>query len=247
MTEEQRIWIWKQIGGLLKTISDEDWKDKYVQFHIAQKDAFMKLPASTSRHHCWNGGYAWHIYEVMLNALQIFDNLKTAGFNQFPFSEDELICASYVHDLDKLLVRYTDKADPPSSAQLKYARSLGINIEPNETKNSISPKIDCAANGKPQPSWRELGYYDYDPNYLKVDDAAIVRHLMAIHELPCTEVMLQGICLHEGGFTPILRSGHISKTNPIWAIMHSADLLSSQVQNGLIPFEGMPDKEITHL
>ena len=78
--------------------------------------------ASLRRHHSWPGGYSEHVLEVMNNALIIDANVPLPRKN---YTKDDLILASYFHDIDKLICRYIADAEKPTSRQVDFGAHLG--------------------------------------------------------------------------------------------------------------------------
>ncbi len=94
-----------------------------------KRKGFLEKPSAKNHHHTYKNGLATHTLEVINTA--IFLN-KSFGK---PYSEDEIILASFLHDLGKLYVyRFTDRGidamRPPVSEEalsLRLAYKFGIN------------------------------------------------------------------------------------------------------------------------
>lgn len=210
-------------------ISNISVRSLYLRFHEAQKANYMALPASVKKHHCWPGGYAVHIDEVVTNLLAMLDTLPVI----VDFTLDDAITAAYVHDIDKLLYRYEETSDPASDAQVRYARQLGIQNPESHNKNSLSLLIDAAKNGKKVDVSR-LPKHDYRKEALSFDDGALVKQLCCEHQLDLSYMALHAICWHHGGWAPIAQSGRqgLSSTKPLGALLHAADFISASAQMG---------------
>lgn len=220
---------WKAIGEMLSNLQNPDTRAAYTGFHCKHTEAALTTPASVNMHHCWPGGYAQHIYEVMANLRHMLQCLPRGKTN---FTRDDALTASYVHDLDKLLYRYEPDTSKPSSAQLKLARDLGIPGDPLENRNSISDKIDAAMKGVRLDPAR-LPRHNYRESALDFEDSGIVMHLCVLHGLPLSEMALHAVAVHHGGFSPLARTKGKLVVQPLGALLHAADYISSQVQDGL--------------
>ena len=211
-------------------IENPEWKEKYLMFHEKEKDRLSTFPASVKNHHMWEGGYAQHVWEVMSNVVDIFTNLKLPK-SQINFSADEILCAAYIHDLDKLWRYRRLEGEPPSEKQISYARSLGIALTKSDTKQSVIAKIDAAKRGV-ELDEKQIQRFERLPDMLEFDDGAIVSFYAGKNDLPMTEQMLHAVCLHHGGWSPIARVYPTIVPSPMAALLHSADYISSFVQKG---------------
>jgi hypothetical protein len=205
-------------------------KEPYMEFHLKYEEKMMETPGSVKHHHAWPGGYAVHIAEVMRNLLSLAHGMpvpESSGLNY-----TRLVTSAYIHDLDKLIYRYVPDSDPPSAAQVKYAKDLGIEVEASETKSSISVKIDAVKNKVPLDRQR-ISRHTYAPDFMAFDDGAIVRHICAEHGLQVDLEVLHAVCLHHGGFAPLAVAGVRKPMRPLAVLLHAADMLSAQMQNGM--------------
>ena len=205
----------------------EDIRGAYVAFHVKHKALFLEMPASVKAHHAFVGGYAVHIEEVVTNLLKLCELFPSPTFTR-----TQAIIAAYLHDLDKLFWRYERDGEPPSEAQVKYAISLGIDVK-GETKNTLSQRIDAAKNKKPlDPA--SISYHTTKKNMPFMDDSAAVVTLMLEHRLPGWDCLIgEAISLHHGGWAPVARADTKHRSFPPLAVLlHSADLISAQNQNG---------------
>lgn len=200
-------------------------RDAFTAFHFQHRDRFLDMPASTRHHHAFPGGYTVHIFEVTRNLLQLMEKFPSDAFTR-----QDAVIAAYVHDLDKLFWRYERDLDPPSEAQVKYAVSLGIKTE-GETKKTLSQLIDAKKNGQLPP---ELSRHTRRKDCPFMDDSAAVATLMLEHGLPGWNVnVASAVSLHHGGWAPVAKndSGH-NPFPPLAVLLHTADLISAQMQNG---------------
>lgn len=228
---------WKRLRDLLDKNVAEPHRSAYLAFHDKHAEQACDMPASIKFHHAFPGGYAVHIYEVVFNALMISNILRptfTAEVSK-AMSASDVVIASYVHDLDKLFWRYRRGGEPPTQPQLKLASAKGVPISEYETKTTISIKIDAAMNGQPIPPDEELSWHDRIPNIPAIDDSASVLFLCNEHGLTgLTRGILHAITLHHGGWAPLPASGEKVAMSPLATVLHSADILSANAQNGNI-------------
>lgn len=188
-----------------------------VDIHF--KDQLKAFPASIRHHHSETCGYLRHVYEVMNIAANILENIG------FGVSYDSLMRVAFLHDLDKL-ERYELDPEKPTVKQIKYAESLGIYIEDNDSKSSLSTKIDNKKTGDKKP----IQYYRYREK-LGVDDSAAVVHICMEIGIKLSKEEVHAICFHHGGWADIARRD--SKMSPMAVILHCADLLSAKIYGEL--------------
>ena len=202
-------------------------REKLLTFHKDKKKLFLKRPASLNHHHCYDGGYAIHVCEVMRNCLEIYESV-VESLPDINFGVQDLVISAYVHDLDKLLLRYVDSFEPPSEDQKKYARALGLKVAAKDSKKILVEKIAAAKAGR-EPDLSGIGTHSYNSEFLPIDDGAIVLHL-CVHEIKVslTDVQLCAVCQHEGGWSAQGNKG----MKGISSVLHAADLISANVQNG---------------
>ena len=86
------------IKEILLTIKDEQIKERILRLHADILHEMQTRPSSVRYHHKTEGGMYRHVHEVMVNALAIY-NLTPELYS---CTRDEVILATYVHDLDKL-------------------------------------------------------------------------------------------------------------------------------------------------
>ena len=207
-------------------LMDVDVMIKVIAFHTKFTKELDLMPASIKHHHCWVGGYKTHVLEVMNNALVID---ATVPLPKKDYTLSELLLAAYVHDLDKLFCRYMLDPEKPTDRQLDFARNLGIHITAHESKSSISYKIDMTKAGKPVDITKA-------PVFIMRDDipsfsaAAMVCKLCYENGIKLSDNVLHAVAWHEGGFSPGI--DYRVELEPIAAVLHAADLLSSIGQNG---------------
>lgn len=203
----------------------------YCAFHEKHKAQFLEMPASIKGHHSFVGGYAVHLCEVVTNLVRlvradIYPSAKRVNLG-------EAIIAAYIHDLDKLLMRYVRDTDGPTDPQRKKALMEGIKLAPDETKASLSKKIDAAVNGKPMPSDAELPRHIFNPAMPAVDDSAAVLFLCNQHALPgITWDIVHAVSLHHGGYSPLARTTPYLEVSPLGLLLHAADQISAGIQQG---------------
>lgn len=237
---------WRKLRELLNTNVAPEHRDAYLAFHDKVAEQACDMPASIKFHHAYVGGYATHIYEVTFNGLMISNILRptfTAEVSK-AMSASDVVIAAYVHDLDKLFWRYRRGGEPPTQPQLKLANTKGIPISAHETKQTISDKIAAVMNGHPIPSDDELSWHERIPNIPAIDDSASVLFLCNEHGLTgITRGILHAITLHHGGWAPLPASGEKVAMSPLATVLHSADILSANAQNGNID----PKPESSHV
>lgn len=206
--------------------------DVYRQFHERHRDLMLEMPASVNRHHSFTGGYAVHIFEVVRNILSRLDSAVFPVADKKPARETAVI-AAYVHDLDKLFWRYTREIEPPTAAQVNYARSLGIAILTQDTKATLSCKIDAIKSNRPLPNIDELPLHTYRKDEPSADDSGAVLFLCQEHGLPgITREVLNAVSLHHGGWAPLARASSHLVLTPLAVLLHAADQESAVIQNG---------------
>jgi hypothetical protein len=217
-------------------LSDGEYKDRIIDFHHRNIEALQIFPASRSNHHCYPGGYYDHILEVANNVQTI---LPLCVLDEGRFTVDDVFVATYFHDIDKACsyefgqsFRYVFDTEPATTKQIHYARELGVKIEADETKTSISYKIDAAKNEEPIDPFK-VPRFIARPNRLAVDDGAIVASICAHNGITLNEQVLSAICLHHGGWAPlIMGTKHSVPISALGVLLHTADFISSHCQNG---------------
>lgn len=221
---------------LVNYLDEGENKKRIIAFHHENIDAFWTYPASAAHHHCYPGGYYEHVLEVANNALTM---LHLCVLDECRFTPDDLFTAVYFHDIDKAAsyvpgesFRYVFDSEPATHKQLDYARELGVELEAGESKTSISYKIDCAKDGEPVDPFKVPRYlHRYDR--LPMDDGAIVCSIAAHHGITLSEQALSAICLHHGGWSPlVVGSKYTINPTPLGVLLHTADFISSHCQNG---------------
>ena len=107
--------------------------NKVLDYICSKRKGFLEKPSAKKHHHAYENGLAIHTLEVIDNA--IFLN-KSFGK---PYPEDEIILASFLHDLGKLYVyRFTDRGiDAMRTPVSEEALSLRLAY-----KFGIKPSID---------------------------------------------------------------------------------------------------------
>jgi hypothetical protein len=225
----------------IRSLLDEWWpkgekKSRTLAFHDTNLEAIRTFPASVSKHHRYPGGYYDHVLEVMNNTLTLF-HLVVLDVGKFDMTD--ALEAAYWHDIDKAVsfelgksYRYEFDPEPPTAKQLEYARNLGCDIEPWESKTSISSKIDAAKEGRTLEQ-REIAYFRYREDVVPVDDGAIVASIAARAGVFFSLPVLSAICTHHGSWSPIVMySPKFNKPIPLGVLLHAADYMSSACQDG---------------
>jgi hypothetical protein len=221
---------------LVNYLAEGEMKERIIVFHYANLDAFRIFPASHANHHCYPGGYYEHVLEVANNALTM---LPLCVLDECRFTVDDLCVAVYFHDIDKACsyvagesFRYVFDSEPATRKQLDYARELGVEVAVDESKTSISYKIDCAKSGEPIDPF-QVPRFSRRPDRLPMDDGAIVCSIAARHGITFSEQALSAICLHHGGWAPLVAGSKYSvNPTPLGVLLHTADFISSHCQNG---------------
>ena len=205
-------------------------KTAILDFHQNHVELMKTLPASVSDHHCYPGGYIDHILEVMNNVMTNFP-LVVADVGKFDLQD--ILIASYFHDVDKLFYRYEIDPEPPSQAQLNYAKSLNVPIhEGYESKTSISFKIDAAKQNRTYDLY-QVPYFRYKAGTLPFDDGAIVTIVCARNGILLNDQVISAICCHHGSWAPLVKAANTKfQIPPLGILLHVADLISARCQNG---------------
>ena len=202
-------------------------RDTFLSFHVKHRDAFLEMPAAIKHHHATVGGYAVHICEVTDNLLKLL-----TAFGETGFTRQDAVVAAYVHDLDKLFWRYQRDAEPPTDAQVKFASSLGLQVTAMDSKSTLSQRIDAKKNDKPLDT-SAMAYHTRRDDCPTMDDSAAVATLMIEHQLPgWNRAVAEAVSLHHGGWAPLAQAGGLGKFPPLATLLHAADLISANVQNG---------------
>ena len=173
---------------------------------------FRKFPASVKHHHCESGGYLRHVYEVLT---------LCRGMNDKLCDSKSLMKVAFLHDLDKL-ERYEIDPEMPTKRQVDYARSLGIILDPKDSKSSVGTKIDNKKNGTNKP----VQYYRYKEKLAADESAMVVRMCMELG-IPLTHEEVHAISCHHGGWSALGQKG--VKMSPMATILHCADLISANI------------------
>lgn len=88
------------MSKLLENIQNVELLGKLNQMHQSQRQLMFECPSSYRGHHKWEGGYLYHVYEVMAISLRLYQSIKS--LDGHAFGSDDLLLVSYVHDLEKL-------------------------------------------------------------------------------------------------------------------------------------------------
>jgi len=222
---------------LMEYLTPGEYKDRIIDFHQKNIDALRIFPASRNQHHCYSGGYYEHVQEVANNVQTILPLCvldETANF-----TVDDVFVAAYFHDIDKACsttfgesYRYVWDTEPPTDKQLSYARSLNIEMNPRgESKTSLSYKIGCMQDGKPIDPFN-VPHFISRSNILPMDDGAIVASICAHNGITLNDQVLSAICCHHGGWSPLIKSNGNINPSPLGVLIHTADFISSHLQNG---------------
>jgi hypothetical protein len=213
-------------------LSDGETKERIIDFHNRNIKAIRTFPASRAKHHCYPGGYYDHILEVSNNVQTI---LPLCILDECRFTIDDVFTATYFHDIDKAAsyefgesFRYVFDTEPATNPQIEYALKLGVTVEVDDTKSSLSYKIDAAKNGEPIDPFK-IPRFIYRPNRLPVDDGAIVASICAANGIVLSEEALSAICLHHGGWSPLIVGSKRSiGPTPLGILLHAADFISAE-------------------
>ncbi len=222
------------LADMLEASIDIKHREAYLDFHARHMTLFLDMPASVNGHHSWPGGYAVHIAEVVRNIVyDLADPMVPVASR--PTLSDAVV-AAYVHDKDKLLTRYERDPDKPTDAQLghHFVRKGVIKIDANETKASLSKKIDAAVKGAPQPLPEDLPRHRYRDGARDMDDSAAVLLLCHQHGLigAITDDIAHAVSLHHGGWAPLAQAKNRLRLRPLAEMLHAADQKSAVRQCG---------------
>lgn len=212
--------------------ADRLWSDAAaaaLSYLEASGNLWLEMPASLRTHHKWPGGFAVHICEVMEFSLQLA--LMRNCDQKFT---DELLYAAFLHDLDKVHLRYEPDPSKPSEAQIKKARSLQIPLHDYPvgiTSRGVSDLIDAAINGKPLPAPSDLSYHKYRDGHPPTEDTGAVLWLMSMHGLPMGSLeFVSAISTHHGGWSALAQSKQLhGDLTRMGVLLHAADLMSTQL------------------
>jgi hypothetical protein len=183
------------------------------------KDTMLVFPAAVKHHHANKGGYINHVAEVVSISQSLYEFVSS--MKPLDFNIESLLKVAFLHDLDKL-ERYEIDPEPPTPAQAKYARSLGIVASNGESKTSISTKIDNAKNNKNAP----VRYFAYKKDVPPADESARVMRICLELGIPITDAEVSAISCHHGGWSA---AGSIGQITQMSAMLHSADLMSAKI------------------
>ena len=197
----------------------------------ATQDAWLDMPASVRQHHSWTGGIAVHIYEVMSHALKLAEMHRCSE----TFT-DELTYAAFVHDLDKVHLRYEVDSSRPSDPQVKKALNMGIPLHnyPGLTLNGMSKLIDAAVNNLPLPQPEDLPRHKYRESNPPMEDTGAVMWLINLYGLYSGFGLefVSAVSTHHGGWSALAQSGQGRQPmTKMGVLLHAADLFSTQ-ENG---------------
>lgn len=206
-------------------------RERTLAYHEENLEAIRFYPASASAHHCYPGGYYDHVLEVLNNTLTMFP-LVVLDIGKFTLSD--ALEAAYWHDVDKACSLEPNKSswfelddEPPTEKQREYAIGLGITIDQYESKTSISTKIDAAVAGR-EIDPREIAYFRYRKDRLPIDESAMVELLASRVGVFFSLPVLSAICTHHSRSFPT----KYYKPTPLGILLHAADLISAECQNG---------------
>jgi hypothetical protein len=82
----------------LELLKDKDVKKKMLKMYADIEHTMLSRPSSIRFHHIESGGMMRHIHEVMEIALEIYE----LSPQRYDCTEDEVILAVFIHDLNKL-------------------------------------------------------------------------------------------------------------------------------------------------
>lgn len=222
----------------------DDVMDAVIRFHENYREELITAPASVKYHHYFNGGYIVHITEVFNNIVFLVNSMLPEDISTRPDLMEcsycsggrmlaELYAATYVHDLDKLFLRYVrgpqSDEDRPTDRQVKSWKHA-VPVAPDDTKTSYSMKIDHWVKFKELLPDHMVPKHSYNPGMLDSDDSGIVAALCSQHDLPWTPFMAHLVSTHHGGWAE-LKGGRYGM-HPMAALLHTSDLISSKVQKG---------------
>ena len=215
------------ISALIDAVDSPTWRATLHKFYDENKALMLTTPASHKLHHCWPGGYHDHIMEVMHNTYQMMALVQDPLVYRRNFTLDEALIAAFIHDLDKLFLRYELDTKPPSAAQIGYASSLGIKNARGESSAGLSHMIDLINSGCKID-------YDRVPRHrnkarIAGSDVVDALTLAAKHGFELTPMIIHAVTYHHGGWTKGM--GEHDQVEPIAALIHAADLLSAAAQN----------------
>jgi hypothetical protein len=156
-----------------------------------------------------------------MEVMTIADYLTSLGGRYAPKERTRLMRLAFLHDVDKL-ERYEIDPEKPTAAQAKYAADLGIKLTPEDSKSTVSVKIDNCKNKLDAP----LRYFRYRPGIPPADEAARVVRISAAHGLLLDDEDVHAISCHHGGWSDAGKRGSMS---PVATLLHCADLMSANL------------------
>lgn len=216
---------WNILRAFLQKAPPEHMREALLQLHDKYSALICTQAGSAAKHHWWVGGYVQHVCEVC-------ENVEWLGPSAALTEEEQelLSVAAYLHDFDKLW-KYERESDPPTPKQLHYARGLGCVLDPNETKASISLKIEAAKEGAVSSAPPVIRPFRYIKDALAFNGTAKIQAVVASVGLVLPDLVLHAITFHHGGWSePYMTHPTYSPTmHPVAVVLHIADLWSSHI------------------
>lgn len=213
-------------------MTKDPYKTAYTDFlNTVGMDNITK-PGSINKHHSFIGGWFVHTAEVVENAYFLWVKLYCPEY----VSKEEVIISALIHDLDKLICRYKVDTEEPTSKQLAYAKSLGVEKPELYSKSNLTKIIDKKLKGEDIDPVDYHGYI-YDNSRPPMNDDGIVCLLCKKYNLPITEKILSAVSLHHGYISTLIKgSDRKIQLGPLHALTHAADILSGFYTNGYEPY-----------
>jgi len=103
LTSEQIQKEWETFKFYIKEYIAEPRASKLMEFYIKYEDRVKSIPASfnVKQHSTFNGGYLYHVNNVIKNSLALNELWDVAGVN-CNYTEEELVFSAINHDLGKI-------------------------------------------------------------------------------------------------------------------------------------------------
>jgi len=218
---------WDFAAELIKThFPDPNGQELLMRIHTKNRDKMLLYPAAVKHHHNYEGGYIVHVNEVMMG----MDSMLNSGFGPDDINWQRCMLAAYVHDFDKLERYEVLPFEPPTDKQISFAMKLGVNISKDDSKGSISVKINNAKENVndeiPDPNEKVFIYKDNNGHGF--DETAKVQQMLVAYRLPLPDEVLHAVSMHHGGYAPLAKDYHMNMS-PMATLLNMADMASSKI------------------
>lgn len=167
----------KSILYFLRSIQNEELKEKYLNLYNTIEKDFTTAPAAVKYHHNWQGGLNTHTEQVINIAVNLFNKWK----DELTINLDDVIIVSFIHDLDKMykyeLRPLSEKKD--NKPFYAYKHKSGATYPPEMDVLRILAKhgISLTREQTEALAWHHGGWSDASKTYKSNSQLAAIVHV----------------------------------------------------------------------